>query len=114
MNTGPLAALVARWESEAETLRRWGQKATAEAVLRCADELRHAEAQAKGEALTVAEAAAASGYSTSRLYSMLNEGKLTNVGTKNRPRVRAGDLPRKSRARSDGTLELLSRLTRET
>jgi hypothetical protein len=45
------------------------------------------------EVLTLPEAARRSGYSAEHLGRLIREGKLPNAGVKNRPLVRAGDLP---------------------
>ncbi len=62
------------------------------------------------EALTLNEASEESGYSYSALQKMVADGKLPNLGDRNRPRVRRGDLPRKAgqlpRGPSDGEPDL--------
>ena len=91
-----LDGLAAQWREEVETLQRRG--ATAQAVLleSCADELATVLRQRNLEALTIQQASEESGYSYSGLQKMVADGKLPNVGDRNRPRVRRGDLPRKA------------------
>jgi len=43
--------------------------------------------------LTLAEAAARSGYSTGHLGRLVRQGKITNAGELRAPRIRVGDLP---------------------
>ena len=49
--------------------------------------------------LTLPEAARESGYSVDHLGRMIRQGKLPNAGAPNRPRIRAGDLPRRPNRR---------------
>ena len=88
--------LIGQWRCEAETLRKLG--ATAQAVLleSCVDELEAAQQEQALEALTLNQATQESGYSYSALQKKVASGELPNMGTKNRPRVRRGDLPRKA------------------
>jgi hypothetical protein len=53
---------------------------------------------ADGEALTLSEAAKESGYSPDHLRHMVAGGTLENAGTKGRPRIRRGELPKKAKA----------------
>lgn len=48
------------------------------------------------EALSLRAAAAESGYSIDHLSRLIREGKLSNVGRTHAPRIRRGDLPRKT------------------
>ena len=88
--------LIGRWRCEAETLRKLG--ATAQAVLleSCVDELEAAQQEQALEALTLNQATQESGYSYSALQKKVASGELLNMGSKNSPRVRRGDLPRKA------------------
>lgn len=63
----------------------------------CAEELAVHEDERRLQELTLTEAATESGYSAAHISRMLAEGRIENVGVENRPRVRRGDLPRKSR-----------------
>ena len=58
-----LETLVARWQKEAELLRRRGAGPQAEAALHYAQELEETVAAARLESLTLTEAARESGYS---------------------------------------------------
>lgn len=90
----PIEALAARWRSDAETLRRYGQDGIADATEEHARELLAAWTEWETEALTLREASEESGYSYSRLQHLVSEGALANVGGEGAPRVRRCDLPR--------------------
>ncbi len=62
-----------------------------------AQELETALRECELEELTLQGAADESGYSYSAIQKKVADGELQNVGDKNRPRVRRGDLPRKGR-----------------
>ena len=98
--------LARRWRDEADTLRRRGATAQAVVLESCAEELETVLRERDLEALNLRGASEESGYSYSALQKMVAEGKLPNMGDKNRPRVRRGDLPRKAgqlpRRPSDG------------
>lgn len=84
-----------RWRQRADQLEPYAP-AAATAFRACADEF---DAQARHDAeavLTIHEAAVASGYSPEHIRHQIAAGALKNVGKKGRPRVRAGDLPRKA------------------
>ena len=83
-------------------LREYGQKAAAKVAELHAMQLREALRAASDESLTLAEAAAESGYSKRRLRELVPEGSVPNAGRKGAPRIRRGDLPRKAKAASDG------------
>lgn len=51
---------------------------------------------AAGEVLSLQEAAAVSGFSVDHLRHLVAKGRLENVGRKGAPRVRRGDLPKKT------------------
>jgi hypothetical protein len=59
---------------------------------------------AGAEILTIAEAAARSGYSQDHIGRLLRKGTLENVGKARAPRVLAGDLPRKPAAQVAGAI----------
>ena len=88
--------LIAQWRDDAETLRARGAPQQADALANCADELKAALREHDLEALTLNEASRESRYSYSSLQKRVASGELPNVGTKNCPRVRRGDLPRKA------------------
>ncbi len=91
-----LASLLSQWRDEAATLRRRGAPQQAEALDSCAEELEAALREHSLQALTLNEASQESGYSYSTLQKKVASGELPNVGSKNCPRVRRGDLPRKA------------------
>ena len=104
----PSDSLVQRWRTEAETLRKHGADQLATLLKRCADELQTARRELELEKLTLKEAEEESGYSYSALQKMVANGELENVGRKNSPRVRRGDLPRKvKRQRRHGEPDLV-------
>ena len=109
-----LALLASQWRDEADTLRRRGAEVQAVALESCADELEVALREDSLEALTLNEASQESGYSYSALQKKVASGELPNVGNKNCPRVRRGDLPRKAgrlpRGPSDGEPDLAGKI----
>lgn len=94
-----VAALVIAWRSKAEQLERFAP-AAAVAFRDAALELETALRVDADAVLTLQEAALASSYSVDHLRHLLASGALRNVGQKRRPRVRAGDLPRKASTRT--------------
>ena len=108
--TGP-TDLTAQWRDEADTLRRRGASAQAVALESCADELEAALREHALQALTLNVASQESGYSYSTLQKKVASGELPNIGTRSRPRIRRGHLPRKAgrlpRGPSDGEPDLV-------
>ncbi len=96
-----LATLATRWGTTADELERFGATAQAAAVRACVEELRAALDARGDELLTLAEAAAASGYSKRRLRELAAEGSLPNHGRTGAPRFRRSELPRKAQPSSD-------------
>lgn len=89
--------LANEWRERANNLRRWADaEGAARALEVAATELEVALREAADEALTLAEAAEASGYSERRLREFLTEGTIPNAGRKGAPRIRRGDLPRRA------------------
>ena len=81
-----------RWSQRADELKRLaanvdGQRLIAELALLFREE--------DSQALTLREAAQESGYSPDHLGREVRAGRIPNVGRRNAPRVRRGDLPRK-------------------
>lgn len=95
MVTSPLA-LPLQWRAEAEVARRLRAEPQALILEKCASELELAERAEGMELLNLTQAALRSGYSADALGRMIREGRLTNYGRKNAPRVRVCDLPRKA------------------
>lgn len=87
--------LVTQWREDAARLAKWGASAQAEVLERCASDLEVWEREHALEALTLEEAVAESGYTYSAIEKAVRHGRLANVGTKGRPRVRRADLPKK-------------------
>lgn len=88
--------LATRWRADAEVLRRRAATLQADLLLSCAAELEAAMQEHALAELTLAEAERESGYTIRALQEQLSTGKLDNVGTKGRPRVLRGQLPRKA------------------
>jgi hypothetical protein len=86
------------WSTEAARLRRWGAGERAEVIDRCAEQLRAATIQAGSELLAPWAAAEDCGYSTSQLSRLAKQGRLKNHGSRNRPKYRRTDLPRKKQS----------------
>ena len=85
--------LIARWRAEAETVGRCGHESTGKLIRRLAVEVDEALKDDQDEALTLAEAALESSYSTEHLRKMVASGAIPNAGGKGRPRIRRSDLP---------------------
>jgi len=94
-----LNALVTAWRKEAGHLReRYGLGSLAQVCEAHANELAAAISRHQMEQLTLKDASALSGYSTSHLRALIADGTLTNAGRKGSPRVLRGELPRKTLA----------------
>ena len=85
--------LAGRWREEATILeKRYFDPRAAELFRLHARELEEAVQDNQLEVLTIAEAAATSGFSADHIRHQVAEGKIPNVGRKGSPRVRRGDL----------------------
>jgi len=93
-----LSALAERWRADALVIEGYGAPQLAQALRRCADDLEAAQRDDGAELLTLAGAERESGYSRDRLRHMVADGDIANAGRKGAPRIRRGDLPRKSKA----------------
>ena len=87
---------VGRWSQRADDLKRLaanvdGQRLIAELLAELALLFREEDSQA----LNLQEAAQESGYSPDHLGREVRAGRIPNVGRRNAPRIRRGDLPRK-------------------
>lgn len=92
-----LKNLADEWRDRANNLRRWADaEGAARALEGAAAELEAALREATDEALTLAEASEASGYSERRLRELLADGTIPNAGRRGAPRIRRGDLPRRA------------------
>lgn len=87
-----------RWRDDAARLATYGDDRVAGVIKRLADELEAALRGLADEPLTLSQAALESGFSKDRLRHLVSSGELVNVGRKGSPRLRRGDLPRKSTA----------------
>jgi hypothetical protein len=104
MNAAPFTpvtveALRERWLTRRDELRRLG--ALVDGARLCDEllaDLETAASEAAAELLSLRQASAESGYSADHLGRLLRAGKLRNAGRPNAPRIRRGDLPRKSHA----------------
>lgn len=94
-----ISELVADWRAKATVLRTYGADRQAQAVERCLTDLEEALDQVSSEALTLQEAADATGYTADHIGRLVREGKIHNVGRKGAPRVRRSDLPIKPKRR---------------
>lgn len=95
MDLTAFRTLVKRWEEEAALLRRRGAPRQADALESAAEELEDQLRSWTLEPLTIAKAAAESGYSERRLRELLSEGTLPNAGKAGGPRIHRKDLPAK-------------------
>jgi len=93
-------ALIARWRSEAELLRRYGDDAMARMCEMHAREVEDVFESSGAEPLTLSQASVESGFSADHLGRLLRDGALPNAGRRGAPRIRRADLPAKSRERS--------------
>lgn len=91
-----LTDLAEAWRAEAEGLRRrYGLEQLASLCEAHAAELEDALTIRAGDVLTLQEAVAVSGYSSSYLRSMMAAGALTNLGEPGAPRYFRRELPRR-------------------
>jgi hypothetical protein len=92
--------LITRWQDEAAVMEKYGDARGASIVRLMVGELRAAMDAQEEELLSAREAAKRTGYHEDTIGRWLADGTIPNQGKRNRPLVRAGDLPRKpSRSR---------------
>lgn len=92
-----LFALVERWKDRAHTLRDYGaQEDAAQLWERAAAEMETAIALFAEEDLSLTESGRETGFSADHLGREVRTGRIENVGRKNAPRIRRGDLPYKA------------------
>jgi hypothetical protein len=96
------AELRARWQHRLDEFRRLGAFVSGEAVaLEILADVAELESDAGAELLTPAQAATRAGYHPESICRLIRNGKLTNYGTKHRPRVKLSDIPRKAPAQRE-------------
>lgn len=108
----PVADLLARWREDAEVLRRHGRDDQADRLERRADEVERALRDRRHQELTVAEAAAESGFAEKTLRRMVREGRVPDPrpdGSRAEIRIRRADLPRKPGGGRDDVSEAVAR-----
>lgn len=86
--------LLTAWRDRARELEQYAP-AAARAFVVAADELEACVRAAEGEALTLAAAAAESGYSADHLRHLVASGAIANAGRRGAPRIRRRDLPKR-------------------
>lgn len=87
--------LPAVWRGRATQLRPYSE-AAAHAFSTAADELAASIAVSEDALLSLEAAGRECGYSPDHLGKLVKEGRLPNRGRKHAPKVRRGDLPRKT------------------
>ncbi len=115
MNPAPLHDLATAWREEATLLRRRGAGAQADALESAAEDLEERVEEWQMEPLTVAEAAAESGYSEDYLRELVRDGRIPDsrpAGSEGRIRIRRADLPRKLPDNGDGRVRELAEAVR--
>ena len=93
-----LVELQQKWESRRADAERLGS--VMNGALICADilaDLHALELHADAETASLADAAKLCDYHPNSLSRLVKAGRLTNYGTKARPKVRVSDLPRKAK-----------------
>jgi hypothetical protein len=90
-----LAALAERWRGRAAELRRYAPD-VANAFEDAAAEMEAFLTAVTNELLGLRAAAQESGYTVDHLRRLIREGQIANAGRPHSPRIRRGDLPRKT------------------
>ncbi len=83
------------WRERAAYLEQFGDPVSARLWKIAAGELERALHHVADETLSLAEAAAASGFTADHLGSLIRRGRIPNAGRPNAPRIRRSDLPSK-------------------
>ena len=93
------AEFVCRWAQRAEELGRLSASVDGRRLIsEFLAELERLFREEESEMLTLEQAAEYSGYSADHIARSIRHGSIENAGERGRPRVRRGDLPRKSGA----------------
>ena len=88
--------LRARWQNARDLYQELGPEGHSRLVEAFLRDIEQLEAGEQDKILTLAEASEYSGYSTEHVGRLIRNGKIPNAGRPGAPRVRAGDLPRRS------------------
>ncbi len=88
-----LTDLPPRWTARAAEMRFLGQGPLAALIEAMLGEFETERAADASEALTIAQAAAESGYSEEHLRRQVRNGQIPNAGRPNAPRIRRADVP---------------------
>lgn len=97
LSAEPLRALILTWRDRAAVVRQEGFLVGADIIERRADELEACLASIGEAELSIAQAAAETGYSSDHLRRYLRENPQLNRGRHGKPKIRRDDLPRKAR-----------------
>lgn len=93
------AELRDRWQRRLDEWRRLGVSVDgAKLAAEILADLDRLASDSADQLLSLSEAAALSGYHAESLARLIRQGKLTNHGTRRRPRLRCADLPHKARS----------------
>ena len=94
--------LLELWRNDAATLRKYAATTQADSIEQCAAQLSVAMREYALEALTLEAAVIESGYSYSSLQKRVASGELENAGSKGRPLIVRGQLPKKGKSPAPG------------
>lgn len=107
MTSPALIELLARWGTRAEDAQRIGATAPIANVVRdLMRELEETTRREDDELLDLRQASAETGLSDRTIRQHIADGKLENRGRKNAPRVRRGDLARKTASKTASTYDV--------
>ena len=107
-----MSKLPAQWRNRATEIEPYAPP-VALALRTCADELEKHEQEGDGELISVAQAAIETGWSVDGIGGMIADGRVPNHGTKRRPKVRRGDIPRKPGFKPVDTTDLATAAVRK-
>jgi hypothetical protein len=91
-----ILALAASWRRHGELLRQYGDTRMADVCELHAGDVERALREGNEETLSLTEAARESGFSAGHLGRLVRDGRLTNYGRPDAPRVARGELPVKT------------------
>ena len=88
---------IAKWRLDASSLNRMGiASEIADEKRRCADEIEAAARRTDCALVSLSDAARISGFSPRQRSRLVCQKRIPNHGSKTRPKVAVGDLPRKA------------------